>query len=178
VRRRLALVGAAALACAGAGAAQATPSGEPAPDTTTPPGTYRLPGLTARVEPAQIRVGTRSQVTFSATLTRGLDKGTLELTLPQPWLERSAQDGTARAVTPLDGRASSARVRVRRSGRVVKFGFTKGRRGDVGRYTVTDRTLQVATYRPRFALRIAGRTEATATATVVVLGLPVHMPEP
>lgn len=180
-RHRLAAAGLAALACAGAGQASAsgdlTSTAGPSAAATPPPGIFRMPGVLLRVEPTQVTIGARSQVRFSATLTRKLDAGRLELTLPQAWL-RPAPDGTPQARTPLYGSASNARVRVRRSGRVVRFAFTKGRRGDVGRYAVIDRSLPAATYRPRFALRVDGRVEATATASVVVLGLPVRVPEP
>lgn len=180
-RRRLAAAGLAALACTGA--AQASASGDVtsparATDAAVPPsGTFRLPGVLLRIAPTQVMVGARSQVRFSATLTRGLDAGRLELTLPRAWVQ-SAPDGSPQARTPLHGSASNGRVRVRRSGRVVRFTFTQGRRGDVGRYAVIDRSLPAATYRPRFALRVDGRVEATATTSVVVFGLPVRVPEP
>jgi hypothetical protein len=172
--RRVAVGGLAALGCAVTGQAIAAPAEDPTP----PLGKFDLPGMTLRVAPTQITIGTRGQVTFSAVLTRKLAAGTVELTLPQAWLERSPAGGRRQAQTPLKGTASTGRVRVRRIGRVVRFSFQKGRRGDVGRYTVTDGSLQAGTYRPRFALRIDGRQEATATASVVVLGLPVRVPEP
>jgi hypothetical protein len=175
-RRRLAVIGLAALACAGA--AQATASETATPDATPPPSTFRLPGMTLRIEPTQITVGTGSEVRFSATLTRKLDAGTLELTLPQAWLAPSPADGKPQAKTPLHGGASTGRIRTLRTGRVVRLIFTKGRRGDVARYAVIDRSLPAATYRPRFALRVGGRVEATATGSVVVLALPVRVPEP
>jgi hypothetical protein len=169
--RRVAAAGLAVLACAGAAHASA-------PDDVTPPaGTFNLPGMTVRIAPTQITVGTRGEVTFSAVLTRKLAVGRLELTLPQPWLARSPA-GARQAKTPLNGTASTGRIKVRRSGRVVRFSFKKGRRGDVGRYTVSDRSLRAATYRTRFVLHIGERQEATATASVVVIALPVRVPEP
>jgi hypothetical protein len=178
VVRRVALAALAALAGAGAGQAIAAPADDPSPPTTTPPpGTFQLPGMTLRIAPTQITVGTRGQVTFVVALTRKLEAGTLTLTLPQSWRERSA-DGRPQVKTPLDGSVSTDRVRVRRNGREVRFSFKQGRRGDVGRYHVIDRSLRPATYRPRAALRIDGREEASATASVVVLGLPVRVPEP
>jgi hypothetical protein len=170
--RRVAAAGFTALACAGAAHASA-------PDDVIPPaGKFNLPSMTLRIAPTQITIGTRGQVTFSAVLTRKLAKGRLELILPRPWLGRSPADGARQAKTPLNGTASTRRIKVRRSGRVVRFSFKKGRRGDVGRYTVSDRSLRAATYRTRFVLHIGERQEATATASVVVIALPVRVPEP
>ncbi len=176
--RRRALAGLAVAACAGAVAGQAGATDEltPAADLTPPPGTFRLPAMTLRIVPTQITVGTQGQMTFSAGLTRRLDTATLEMTLPRPWLRASPADGRRQARTPLQGSGSS-RVRVRRSGRLVRFTFGQGRRGASGRYTVTDRSLPPATYRLRFVLRIDGRVEATATASVVVVGRWVRVPE-
>ena len=171
--RRLAATAVIAVVCAGAGQAVAAP----APGPTPPPGTFRLPGVTLNIAPTQITVGTRGQVTFIAALRRKLEAGTLELTLPSPWREGSA-DGTPQVKMPRNGSASTGRVRVRRQGRVVRFSFQKGRRGDAGRYTVIDRSLPAGTYRPRFALRSDDHQAATATASVVVLGLAVRVPEP
>jgi len=169
--RRRAVAALTALACAGAGHAIA--SDDPAP----PPTAFKLPGMTLRVEPSQVTVGVGEEVTFSAVLTRKLPEGRLELTLPRSWLTRSA-NGNARAVVPLTGSAPRGRVVVRRSGRLVRFAFTKGRRGDIGRYTVADRALRAGTYRARFALRVDGHVEASGTASIVVLALPVEVPAP
>ena len=161
------------LGCAGAGSAIAAPSDDPIPPT----GTFKMPGLTLRIEPTQVAFGGREEITFSAALTRKLDAGTLEVTLPKPWLERSPAGGATRARVPLKG-TTTARVRVRRTARVLRFSFTKGRRGDTGRYTVTDRTLAPGTYRARFVMRGGDFQSVTGLASVVVLGLPVRVPEP
>ena len=178
--RRRAAAGLAALVCAGAGQAVAAPS-DPTPATPPipPPGTFRLPGVTLRVEPTQVLFATRGKITFSAALTRKLDRSTLELTLPPQWLRRTPANGPTRARVPVQGSASSSRVRVRRTARRVRFSVTKGRRGDTGRYTATDRSLPPGTYRVRFALRGEdGYQVGSGLASVVVLGLPVRIPEP
>jgi hypothetical protein len=176
--RGLAAAALIALACALAGPAIAAPT-QPSAPTTPPPGTFRLPGVTLTVEPTQVLVNTRGQVTFSVALTRKLDRGRLELTLPAPWLQRAPADGRTRARVPVLGSASSRHVRVRRTGRVVRFSFTRGRRGDTGRYTATDRALAPGTYRASFVLRGEdGYQVASGLASIVVLGLPVRIPEP
>ncbi len=171
---RVALAGLVGLACAGAGSAIAAPSDDPTPPT----GTFKMPGLTLRIEPTQVASGGREEIVFSAALTRKLTAGTLEVTLPKPWLERSPGNGATHARVPLKGSASTGRVRVRRTGRVVRFSFTKARRGDTGRYTVIDRTLGPGTYRAHFALRGGDYQSVTGLASVVVLGPPVRVPEP
>jgi hypothetical protein len=176
--RGLAAAALIALACAGAGSAIAAPA-EPSSPTTPPPGTFRLPGVTLTVAPTQVLVSTRAKVTFSVALTRTLERGRLELKLPAKWLERAPADGRTRAQMPMLGSASSRRVRVRRTARVVRFSFTQGRRGDTGRYTATDRALAPGTYRVSFVLRGEdGYQVASGVASVVVLGLPVRIPEP
>ena len=176
--RRRAAAAVTALVCAGAGSAIAAPT-QPAAPTTPPPGTFRLPGVTLTVEPTQVLLNTRGKVAFGVALTRNLDRGRLELTLPAKWLERAPADGRTRARVPAQGSASSRRVRVRRTARVVRFSFSNGRRGDTGRYTATDRSLPPGTYRVRFVLRGAdGYQVASGLASVVVLGLPVRIPEP
>ena len=176
--RRCAAAALTALVCAGAGSAIAAPT-QPSAPTTPPPGIFRLPGATLTVDPTQVLVNTRGKVTFSVALTRRLDRGRLELTLPAGWLERAPADGRTRARVPAQGRPSSRRVRVRRTARVVRFSFTNGRRGDTGRYTATDRSLAPGTYRVRFVLRgEEGYQVADGLASVVVLGLPVRIPEP
>ena len=109
---------------------------------------------------------------------RTMKRGVLTLTLPKLWRERPSAGAPTYAVVPLTGAGSSSRVRVRRTGRVLRFSFTNGRRNDSGRFTVTDRALPGGTYRAPFALRVDGFQAGTGSLSVVVLPVPVLVPAP
>jgi hypothetical protein len=170
--------GAALVALTLACAAQAGAEGEGDPLAVAPPTQFALPGVTLHVTPSQVREGTDAKITFRAVQTRrAIKRGTLSLTLPKLWRERPSAGAPTYASVPLRGTGSSSRVRVSRAGRVVRFSFTNGRRGDAGSYTVTDRTLPYATYRSSFALRVDGQT-GTGSLSVVVLKAPKLVPAP
>ena len=172
--RVVAAAGVGALALAGAGQAVAEDIND-----TRPPTRYAVPGAVLRVTPSYFDAGTRTKVTFSVTQTRrSVKRGTLTLTLPASWRARTSPGGRTRAAIPLTGSGSSSRVRVRRIGRLVRFSFTKGRRNDIGRYTVTNRDLSPATYRARFSWRVDGYEAGYGTLSVLVLPVPQVTPLP
>ena len=165
---RLAVVAAAgmgALALAGAGPAIAEDIND-----VRPPTRYAMPGAVLRVLPSHFDTGTNTTFTFSVTQTsRRVRRATLSITLPAAWRERAQEGGPTRARIPLTGTGSSSRVKVRRIGRVVRFSFTNSRRGDRGRYTMTDRDLAPATYPARFTWRVDGYRAAYGSLSVLVL---------
>lgn len=175
-RRRgpvVAAAGLAALALAGVGQAVAEDIND-----TRPPTRYAIPGAVLRVTPSYFDAGTRAKVTFSVAASRRVGRrATLTLTLPASWRERTSS-GRTRAAIPLSGTGSNSRVRVRRTGRLVRFTFTNGRRNDTGRYTVTDRDLPPATYRARFSWRVDGFEAGYGTLSVLVLPVPQVTPLP
>ena len=168
--RRLAVVAAAGLgAVALAGGGQAIAE-DPNINDERPPTRYAMPGAVLHVNPSFFDEGKNAKFTFRVVQTsRRIKRGTLSITIPAAWRERSPAGGPTRAAIPLTGTGSSSRVKVRRIGRVVRFSFTNGRRNDTGRYTITDRTLPEATYRNPFSWRVDGYEAAYGNASVLVL---------
>jgi hypothetical protein len=163
-----------ALALAGAGQAVAEDIND-----TRPPTRYAMPGAVLHVNPSFFDEGTDATFTFRVVQTsRRIKRGTLSITLPAAFRERSPAGGPTRARIPLTGTGSSSRVKVRRIGRVLRFSFTNGRRNDHGRYTVTDRTLPEATYRSSFKWRVDGYEAASGNLSVLVLPVPQFTPVP
>jgi hypothetical protein len=179
IRANRIAAGAALAALALAGAQQAIADGDGDPLAIPPPTRYALPGVTLHVTPSQVNAGAGAQFTFRAVQTRRtMKRGVLTLTLPKLWRERPSAGAPTYAVVPLTGAGSSSRVRVRRSGRVLRFSFTNGRRNDSGRFTVSDRALPGGTYRAPFALRVGGFQAGTGSLSVVVLPAPALVPAP
>ncbi|MFP5364584.1 MAG: hypothetical protein ACLGI5_17845 [Thermoleophilia bacterium] len=139
----------------------------------TSPGTHLLPPGTLRVSDTRLQASNGERVTFSVTLTRrAVHEGRLELTLPASWTGRSAASGLRYATLPAKGSASSSRATVRRRRRVVRFTFTRARRGDAARYTVTDRGIPARTYALAYRWREGGSVRRRGTATVTVFAVP------
>jgi hypothetical protein len=132
-----------------------------------PPTRYDLPAGELRLSDSSVAAGSAAKVTFTVRLDRAVRSGRLALTLPLRWTQRSGVSGVAFARLPARGRASSARARVTRSGRVVRFAFTRARTGDSGSYDVRDVGIPAGTYRLAFSWREGGHTTKRGTARVV-----------
>jgi len=160
------LIGWAAVAATALGAAQAL-----AADLS--PRTFTLPPGTLRLSDARLQASGGEHVTFTVKLTRrAVQRGALELTLPRVWTGRSGVSGLAYARVPSTGSPSGGRAKVTRNGRVVRFAFSSARKGDVARYTVTDKGIPAHAYSLPFAWREPGRATKRGTATVTVFVMP------
>jgi hypothetical protein len=139
----------------------------------TSPRTYALAAGTLRLSDTRLRASAGEQVTFTVRLLRrAVATGRLELTLPRQWTGRSGVSDLPYARVPSKGSASSRRATVRRRRRVVTFAFTKARRSDSARFTVTDRGLPARTYALPYRWREDGATTTTGTARVTVFVAP------
>jgi hypothetical protein len=148
-------------ACAAvAAAAQATAA-------DTPPTRFDLPAGELRLSDSRVPAGAGATVTFSVRLDRAVGSGRLVLMLPLRWTQSSDISGIRYTRLPSRGRASTARVRVSRSRRVVSFAFTAARKGDSGSYDVRDNGIPAGTYRLPFYWREGGTVRKRATARVV-----------
>jgi hypothetical protein len=162
-RHRIAHAAALALALAPAWTVQALAAG------ATAPRTYALPAGTLRLSDTRLLASAGERVTFTVRLTRrAVGGGRLQLTLPRQWTGRSGVSRLPYASVPANGRGSSSRVRVRRRGRVVTFAFKAARKGDLGRFAVTDRGLPARAYSLAYTWREDGAPRRRGTATVTV----------
>lgn len=133
----------------------------------TPPTRYKLPAGELRLSDSSVLAGSAAPITFSVRLERAVSRGSLALTLPRRWTQRSGVSGVAYAKLPVRGHGSSSRVKVARAGRVVTFAFTRARRGDSGSWEMRDVGVPAGTYRLPYRWREGTRAGARGTATVV-----------
>jgi hypothetical protein len=137
-----------------------------------PPARFALPAGELRVSDSSVAAGSAASITFTVRLDRAVRSGRLALTLPRRWTQRSGVSGIPFVKLPARGRASSARAKVTRAGRVVSFAFSRGRSGDSGGYEVRDNGLPAGTYRLPYSWREGSRVTARGTARVVFQARP------
>ncbi|MGH2841302.1 MAG: hypothetical protein ACRDKY_10830, partial [Solirubrobacteraceae bacterium] len=128
---------------------------------------FELPEADLRLSPAEVVASSGQELTFTVTLSEALQDGTLELSLPRQWVERSGVSGLPNARVPSTGRGAAGRASARRSDRVVRFAFDGAQGGDSASFSLTDLGISAGTY--RLPYRWSGRGGAVKRGSVAIV---------
>ena len=127
---------------------------------------FALPAGELRLSSAEVLAASRSKLEFSVSLSRAVERATLDLTLPARWVGRSAVSGLPNARVP--GRGRSAGGTARRGERVVTFAFDDAKAGDAAKFEITDVGIPAGTYELPFKWRDATGPDSKGRARVVI----------
>jgi len=120
-----------------------------------------------RLSASEVLAASNGKVEFSVSLDRAVEEGSLELTLPKLWLQRSGVSDIAYARVPGSGRGSSGRADARREDEVVAFSFDGAQKGDSATLEVSDVGIPAGTYELPYRWRESGGKAARGSAKVI-----------
>ena len=153
------------------GAGNATPleQAREASGVSDPPRSrHDLPAGILRLSRSELLAGSGQELELAVTLGRRVAHGTLELTLPAVWVQRSGVSGLPFAHVPRSGRATGAGARATRSGRVVRFAFRAAGAGAAATLAIDDVGMPGGRYELPYRWREAGRDARAGVAHVHV----------